>query len=594
MTHADAISRLQDVNNRQKLASETFERTQEALETLSDSVENNAIANNRFAKQMKTVADKLNDFRNSNPAQKQLYYGEALMRVGEALMQFRDAIYKTQAKLGVTFDTSINALAGAYTNVITSYFSKGPQLNVEDTINAINAYQKEFGTILTRGAAKDFAQTAKKFGTDMDTLAKAQRSFLGAGGFANQAKVQQQFITQFKNAGLTANQALAFAANNANLVAIAGVKYADALSRAAANATRIGVSLDKTEQFADTLVGDFEGALERFSELRAMGVEVDFNKLAQVAGTGSPEQVQKELAAQFGGNQQLLNELQRNRFLKVSLERDLGLDIAEITRLAKGEGAVPVEKTQEEKIENGINQGIIKGLGPLTFGVGALISVINPQTAAILANTAALIANMGGMGKFMSVLGTAGKFGLGAAGVGIGVGGALAGRELVKEGQTGLGIGMGSIAGLVGGGLLALATGGAALPFLLGGAALGGGISASGLIGQGKAEGGLITGTGTPTSDRILTPSSPGEFVINANATKNYGTDFLNAVNKTSYDPQQPVVNNTVNVAMDKLESKLDRLASAFSAIKIEMDGNTVGRVSLNARSPIDRLAVVG
>ena len=64
MTHADAISRLQDVNNRQKLASEAFERTQEALETLSDSVEDNAIASNRFATQMKTVADKLKDFRN--------------------------------------------------------------------------------------------------------------------------------------------------------------------------------------------------------------------------------------------------------------------------------------------------------------------------------------------------------------------------------------------------------------------------------------------------------------------------------------------------------------------------------------------------
>ena len=69
------------------------------------------------------------------------------------------------------------------------------------------------------------------------------------------------FVTQFRNAGLTAAQALQFAATNANLVAIAGVKYADALARAAANAQRVGVSLDKTEQFADNLVGDFEGTI---------------------------------------------------------------------------------------------------------------------------------------------------------------------------------------------------------------------------------------------------------------------------------------------------------------------------------------------
>jgi hypothetical protein len=57
---------------------------------------------------------------------------------------------------------------------------------------------------------------------------------------------------------------------------------------------------------------------------------------------------------------------------------------------------------------------------------------------------------------------------------------------------------------------------------------------------------------------------------------------------------QAPAVNNTVNVDMSKLEAKLDKLASAFAGIKIEMDGNTVGRVSLNARSPMDRLSVVG
>ncbi len=308
---------------------------------------NSAMGFNRLTSVLKTVEEKSKLFAANIPGVKMLIFGEILMRAGEALMKLRDTIYRTQEKLGVTFDTSISALAGAYTNVITSYFSKGPQLKVEDTISAINAYQKEFGTILTRGAAQDIAQSSKSFGTSVEIFVRAQRAFLGAGGLANQAKLQSQFITQFRNAGLTANQALTFAANNANLVAIAGVKYADSLARAAANAQRIGVSLNKTEQFADNLVGNFEGALENFAELNAMGFNIDFNKLAQVAGTGTPEEVQKELSAQFGGNQQLLNELQRNRFLKVSLERDLGLDIGEITRLAKGEEA-PAEETPVE------------------------------------------------------------------------------------------------------------------------------------------------------------------------------------------------------------------------------------------------------
>jgi hypothetical protein len=63
-------------------------------------------------------------------------------------------------------------------------------------------------------------------------------------------------------------------------------------------------------------------------------------------------------------------------------------------------------------------------------------------------------------------------------------------------------------------------------------------------------------------------------------------------MSKTPTPPQASQTN--VNVDMSKLEAKLDKLASAFTGIKIEMDGNTVGRVSLNARSPLDRLSVAG
>lgn len=47
----------------------------------------------------------------------------------------------------------------------------------------------------------------------------------------------------------------------------------------------------------------------------------------------------------------------------------------------------------------------------------------------------------------------------------------------------------------------------------------GGGGGLAGLFGSGKAEGGMIYGPGTGTSDSILTPTSNGEFVVNAQAT---------------------------------------------------------------------------
>jgi hypothetical protein len=494
--------------------------------------------------------------------------------------------------------------------------------------------------LLSRGAAADIAKGAKQFGTDINTFVRAQRAFLvGPTGLGNQAKLQQQFITQFRAAGLTANQALTFAANNANLVAIAGVKYADALARAAANATKIGVSLDKTEQFADTLVGDFEGGLERISELRAMGVEVDFNELARVAGTGTPEEVFNELSRQLGGNNALLEEVQRNRFLKVAIERDLGLNIADVQRLAAGPGGLPGEETKPEETENGTLATIMKVVGPFAKVGGILATAIGFQTMATMANTAALLGSAGtGMLQQLGLRNAAGgmtglaRLGLAGAGLGIGVGGAMLGREQMQKGNTGRGL-LASLGGGAIGGLLLAA---ALAPFTGGGSlALYGGLAAAGALGAtAYAANDIAMG---PGGGRVIL-GPEGAFSLNARDSILAGTNLFTQANDIAMGPvlnnvsnnserafpflftqanngaygspvsptverltspqtmsaQQQSTQTNVNVDMSKLESKLDKLASAFSGMKIEMDGNTVGRVSLNARSPLDRLSVVG
>ncbi len=316
-----------------------------------------------------------------------LYTRTALFSVGQAFTQLRTAVFGLQKQVGTTFGSALNVGVGAFTNQITSFFSGGPPLTFQESVDAINAFQREFGGILTRGEAQKIAQASKALGISSATFLQAQRSFLVVGGEAT----KNTFIGQFRAAGLTAANALEFAAKNANLVAIAGTKYAAALAQAAANAQRIGVGLDRTEALADGIVGNFEGALERFSELRAMGVEVDFNRLAAVAGTGTPQEVLSELQSQLGGNQQLLAELQRNRFLKVALEQDLGLNVAEITRLAAGGGAVATEETQAEKDRTTLNK-ILERVGTAANFLAALIAVIPAQTVATVSNTKALLA----------------------------------------------------------------------------------------------------------------------------------------------------------------------------------------------------------
>ena len=214
-------------------------------------------------------------------------------------LDYVENIYSIQRRLGVAAGTAVDQLIASRTLALKTLVTPGPILSPEEVLNVQKAFMQEFGRMLSPEDQLKITQAAKLFGTSADVYIKAQRSFLGAGGPAAANVTQQRFISQFRAAGLTANQALIFAAENANLVAIAGSKYADALARAAANAQRIGVSLSKTEQFADNLVSDFEGGLERFSELRAMGVEVDFNRLAQVAAMGTPEEVFTELSREM-------------------------------------------------------------------------------------------------------------------------------------------------------------------------------------------------------------------------------------------------------------------------------------------------------
>ena len=350
---------------------------------------------------------------------KMIIVGDILLRVGNALTGLRDKVYALQRQLGTTFPSAVSAATSAIYNQVRSLLTSGPILSFQDTIDTINAFQKEFGGLLTADAARRIAQSAKDLGVSAEVYLKAQRAFLVVGGDVTRTT----FITQFRNAGLTAAQALNFAANNANLVAIAGTKYANELARAAANAQKIGVGLEKTEQFADSLVGDFEGALERFSELRAMGVEVDFNRLAQVAATGTPEEVFGELSKEMGGNRALLENIQKNRFLKVAIERDLGLSIADVTRLAAGGAAKAPEATEAEK-QRTLTTTLIERAGAVIGGIGLLTTFIGLNTAAIITNTTALmksasIKSFGDLFKGGGAGATISRLGLGTTGLGI-------------------------------------------------------------------------------------------------------------------------------------------------------------------------------
>lgn len=457
-------------------------------------------------------------------------------KLGETAKQLLTTVYDIQQKIGTELGTAFAQYRSALVGSVKSVFTAGPMVSTDEIVDASAQFTKEFGTILKSGEATRIAREAKLLGVTSEQLLKSRRAFLGTG---NEDIARKKAVDEFKKAGLTGAQALKFAADNANLVAIAGVKYADSLARAAANATKIGVSLSKTEQFADTIVGDFEGALAGFAEASAMGLEIDISRIFKASAIGGPEGIQKELSAQLGGNQALLRELQTNRNLKLAVQSAFpGLDIAEIVRLSGGKEMQPPELTVAE------------------------------QSRDLLAQILEVL------GKGGSIAAKVAKAAEGA------VQGAAAGAvyDIASGGTTlGAGTAIGATAGFFSG------------------------FFGDDVISQpGYGTRALVTEQGVinlNNKDTVLAGTqllSAGNLTNAPQGITGTPTMYPGNLQETRVIPQQQSQQTNVTVDMSKLEAKLDKLASAFSAIKIEMDGNTVGRVSLNARSPIDRLAVVG
>lgn len=577
---------LQSVLQKQIEETEKYNDAMDALRTKMQEQEEAAIQSNRFGSTAKKATDTLNLFTNNTPLGKFMVLGEVIAKAADALKELTDTIYKTQQNLGTNFATAQTAYINALYNSAKSFVSgNGPLLDTTEILDATKAFKTEFGTILDPAEATRIAGEAKQLGVSSDDYVKAKRAFLGTGG--NEAGIRQRAVDQFRKAGLAGADAIKFAADNANLLAVAGDKYADSLFAAAADAKKIGINLGDIEKFANNIVGDFEGSLEKFSELAAMGIDLDFNQIAAVSATGTDEEILATLRQQLQQTGISGEELQTNRQLRLALTQATGMDEAALLRMS-GQAGKPKDATVPEEQLNTQKSMLEKLTAILTvvsYGLGTIAAV--------------LVANKYLPGMSTMTNSTLGKLGVGGAGLGIGIGGALAGRELVKSGQTGAGIGLGLAGGAAGGLLLAAAlapfTGGGSLA-LYAGLAAAGGLAAGGYAGMGAKKGDDIFSSAGYGARSLVTPT--GTVALNNNDTVMAGTKLMSpgALTSPASTTTAPAV-NTVNVDMSKLEARFDKLASSLGNLgnmKIEMDGHTVGRVSLNASSPLGRLAVVG
>ena len=272
-----------------------------------------------------------------------------LVKLANGLKNLTDSIYKTQQRFGVSFDTAASlykdTLIASAKSFVSAATGKGPFVSQEEILAAGQSFTKQFGTVLQPEEMNRIAKEAKALGVSSDVYVNAKRAFLGTG---NEEATRMRAMSEFAKNGLSAGQAIQFAADNADLLAVAGEKYSDSLFRAAAESKKIGVNLRDIEKFANSVVGDFEGSLENFAELSALGVEMDFNKLAQVSATGTTDEIKDVLSQQLSMSGITGEELQRNRQVRLALTQTTGLDEATILRLSGGVQQ-PAEQTLDDK-----------------------------------------------------------------------------------------------------------------------------------------------------------------------------------------------------------------------------------------------------
>jgi hypothetical protein len=275
------------------------------------------------------------------------------------------------------FVTSVDSFASAITT-----FGKTIPVTAAEIQRAQLDFQEQFGMLIDPKEAEVLAAEAKKMGVTTQQLAEARRVFLtqSSGDVSRAMELESEFTKSFEDvlgAG-GAKAAFEFIGKNSELVARSGARFQQSLMRAAAEAKRIGVDLNKVNQVGDNIIGNFEGFLESTAELGAMGFNLDSTRLAQIAESGDTGALFTELQSQLAMTGKDLSSLRRSE--QLALSSAFGMSMEEFQRMAGGDIEKPVEQQLQEDA-NGILTNILKKLG-IFDSVSGFLQKFGPQLTA--------------------------------------------------------------------------------------------------------------------------------------------------------------------------------------------------------------------
>lgn len=410
----DQDNELSQLNEVQRAARIRLEVTTEQITDLGNKAsalgEQQEILKNEMGEQSQELELKTKEIK----ALKTERFNKILSTLIGELDKFVKAVRETQNKFGLAAGTAAKLnfqdLIASVKSTITSITSFGATAGVskEEIAGARTSFQSEFGGVLTPEAAADIARQAKEMGVSTAELAKARRSFMtqtmGDTGKAKAA--QDKFIGEFAKKGLSSKDAMEAIGKYSELLARNGTRFAGSFARAAADAKKIGVDLNKIDQVGDNIIGNFEGFLESQAELGAMGFGFDTSRLAELAESGDTGALMNELRTQLASTGKDITKLRRSE--QLALSQAFGLSMEELQRMAGPTAGSGEETLSPEELQKDANKSLTRIVNLLESALWAFAGIAGTLT---IIRTILAVQKGGGIGSTI-----ASRFGFGGRG----------------------------------------------------------------------------------------------------------------------------------------------------------------------------------
>lgn len=393
----------EDIEASEKKRKSELDKLNKSLEQHEDKLQILMGEEERAASATREQVKAIEELETKKPREALLGFANVLETTAKSISDLIGGVRKTQQMFGVAAGQAAKLNFGTQVQAALSFFSTSATVSAEEIKEATSAFQQEFGGVITPEAAKNIAVQAKDLGVTTSQLAVARRQFMTAtmGNVGAAAAQQDQFISEFQKKGLTSKDALDAIAQNSEVFARNGTRFAASFARAAADAKKIGVDLGKIDQVGDNIIGDFEGFLEKTAELGAMGFGFDSSRLAEVAESGDTGALMNELRSQLAAQGKDLTNLRRSE--QLALSQAFGIPMAELQRLAQqqtdGSGEqLTVQEKANTLLSKAVN--ILDKFGAiLGIAAGALTGAISIATMKTALNTSLIAARMGVSGS---------------------------------------------------------------------------------------------------------------------------------------------------------------------------------------------------